>query len=304
MIDSGPMVSIIMNCHNSDVYLQEAIDSIYDQTFSDWELVFWDNGSTDRSAAIAKSYDSKVKYFFVEEVTPLGEARNLALKKATGRYVAFLDCDDIYLPEKLAKQVKQMESGGYAMSYGGAIVVNEFGCEKRRWRTYYESGDVFGGLLRRYEINMQSVILRRSILEENGLSFPIDYQFGPDYDLFMEIAARFRVGVLRDYIVKTRLHSGSLSRKTLHRVPVEIGATLNRIVSQNPEIEKNYLRPLKAAYQKLNYYRSVDLINKGLFKEARVVLRNIIFKKYEYMALYFLLLLPLEPNTVLRILKR
>ena len=96
-----PLVSIIMNCYNGEKFLKEAIDSIYAQTYSNWEIIFWDNASTDDSACIAKSYDDRLKYHLAQETTPLGEARDLALKKINGKYISFLDCDDIWLPKKL-----------------------------------------------------------------------------------------------------------------------------------------------------------------------------------------------------------
>ena len=96
-----PLVSIIINCYNGEKYLREAIDSIYSQTYVNWEIIFWDNCSTDRSAEIAKSFDHRLRYYCTVDTTPLGAARNLAIKKTKGKYIAFLDCDDLYLPEKL-----------------------------------------------------------------------------------------------------------------------------------------------------------------------------------------------------------
>ena len=95
-----PLVSVIMNCYNGDRFLRQAIDSVYCQTYDNWEIIFWDNASTDSSAKIARSYDDKIRYFLATKNTPLGEARNLALNKASGKYVAFLDCDDLYFPNK------------------------------------------------------------------------------------------------------------------------------------------------------------------------------------------------------------
>ena len=68
-----PLVSIAMNCYNSDEYLQEAIDSVYAQSYSNWEIIFWDNASTDGSVNIVKSYDGRIKYYLVPKITPLGE---------------------------------------------------------------------------------------------------------------------------------------------------------------------------------------------------------------------------------------
>jgi len=227
---ASPVVSIVMNCYNSDRYLREAIDSVYAQSFEDWELVFWDNASTDTSAEIAQSYDDRVQYFLADSTTPLGEARNLALKQTRGKYIAFLDCDDLYLPDKLEKQVALMDQGGYALSYGSAITIGEAGDEIRRTVVSNQSGDVFSELLKHYEINMQSVMIKREILVSDGLGFEESMKYCPDYNLFMEIASRYSVGVIKDHVVKYRVVSDSLSRQTVDIAPSEIRFSLDRIL--------------------------------------------------------------------------
>ena len=84
-----PLVSIIMNCFNGERYLREAIDSIYAQTYSNWEIIFWDNASLDSSYKIASSYDSKIKLFKSNTNTSLGEARSEAIKNSNGDWLAF-----------------------------------------------------------------------------------------------------------------------------------------------------------------------------------------------------------------------
>ena len=96
-------VSIIMNCYNGEKYLREAIDSVYAQSYKHWEIIFWDNASTDRTSQIAQSYDSRLRYFRAKVNTHLGPARNMALEKAKTTYIAFLDSDDIYLPNTLSR---------------------------------------------------------------------------------------------------------------------------------------------------------------------------------------------------------
>ncbi len=164
----NPLVSIIMNCYNSDRFLREAIDSVYAQTYKNWEIVFWDNASDDKSGEIAQSYDEKIKYFRAETTAPLGEARNLALQKAEGKYIAFLDCDDLYETDKLQKQVELMESSDFAMCYGGVITIHEDGRVKKQSKARSKSGFLLGNMLKKYEINMQSVLLRKSALDESG----------------------------------------------------------------------------------------------------------------------------------------
>jgi glycosyltransferase involved in cell wall biosynthesis len=304
MKQENPVISIIMNCYNCASFLREAIDSVYEQTFTDWEIVFWDNASTDKSSDIASSYDHRLKYFCAKKTTPLGEARKLALNKAKGKYICFLDCDDLYLEDKLEKQYQLMEEQQYAMSYGSTIVIDKNGDKIRQDTVYYESGYVFDQLLNKYEINMLSVMIRRNVLEENILTFLPHLEYCPDYNLFMEIASRFPVGVIRDNIVKYRVLPNSLSKKTLHLVSIEIQYTLDKILERDPDIRDKYSNSVKAAYAKLSYYDAINYINKDKFKEARKSLKAVLTQRWQYMALYFLLLLPISANHILRLLKR
>ena len=100
----SPSVSVIMNCYNGAKYLRAAIESVLTQSYADWELVFWDNQSTDESANIVRSYaDPRVKYFYAPVHTLLYEARNCAIQKSNGELLAFLDVDDTWLPAKLER---------------------------------------------------------------------------------------------------------------------------------------------------------------------------------------------------------
>ncbi|HEY2399610.1 MAG TPA: glycosyltransferase family 2 protein, partial [Steroidobacteraceae bacterium] len=109
-----PEVTVIMNCYNGERYLREAIDSVFAQTFADWEIIFWDNASTDGSADIARSYtDPRMRYFRGERNVPLGEARKLALAQARGEWIGFLDTDDLWYPQKLARQIGALQGNDH-----------------------------------------------------------------------------------------------------------------------------------------------------------------------------------------------
>ncbi|MBD5641846.1 MAG: glycosyltransferase family 2 protein, partial [Desulfovibrio sp.] len=105
-----PKFSVIMNCLDCERYLPAALASLKAQSCQDFEIIFWDNGSRDESAAIALDYGPRLRYFRSEETVPLGQARNLAISKAEGEYVAFLDCDDLWRPGKLEKQLALLEA--------------------------------------------------------------------------------------------------------------------------------------------------------------------------------------------------
>src|SRR5208282_1732513 len=105
-------VSVIMNVHNGAPTLREAIDSVLAQSFADWELIVWDDRSTDASAAIVSAYkDARIRYLLSPDDTPLGKARRDAIEHASGEWLAFLDQDDLWLPNKLRKQMALAQEG-------------------------------------------------------------------------------------------------------------------------------------------------------------------------------------------------
>lgn len=104
------VVSVVMCCFNEQRYIKEAIDSVLSQTFKDFEFIIWNDGSTDKTEEIIKSYkDARIRYFFHEN-TGLGEALKLACQQVKGEYIARIDADDICMPERFEKQVAYLEA--------------------------------------------------------------------------------------------------------------------------------------------------------------------------------------------------
>jgi glycosyltransferase involved in cell wall biosynthesis len=297
-----PLVSVVMNCHNGERFLKEAIESVYGQTYNNWEIIFWDNASTDGSAKIAHSYDDKIQYYFNDKKTSLGEARNFAMTKAIGKYVTFLDCDDKFLPEKMIKQVELMEAEKFVFSYGSVIIINEHGSIIKKRRVKNESGYIINRLLKHYEINMHSVMIDREF--EFEFEFDKKMKYCPDYNLFMKIASQFKVGVLSDFIGEYRKVSNSLSSTTLELVSLEIKESLDEVLSQNKRLQLAFPKEVDIAYSKLQFYDAVSFIDQNQFAKARVTLFPIILKDYRYFVIYILLFLPLSSHFLLRVLNR
>jgi len=299
-----PLVSILINCYNGEKYLRASIDSIYEQSYQNWEIIFWDNASTDGSASIAKSYDKRIKYYLAAKNTPLGEARNFALDKANGKFIAFLDCDDIYLPNKLEKQVNLMGKNDFAMCYGSVCIINEHGKEIKRNIVQNKSGDVFSNLLERYEINMQTVMLRKDYIDNNQLSFNTKMSYCPDHNLFMTIASKSDIGVIGDIVSKYRIVGNSLSKKTIDIAPQEYRLTLDEISKTSPILRKKFSREFTSAYNKATFYEIVADIYHDDKEGARKKLRKIYTFKIEYFILYFFLFLPITNKLILKLLRR
>ena len=287
-MSNNPLVSIIMNCYNSEQYLKEAIDSIYSQTYQNWEIIFWDNASTDSSASIAKSYDKRLRYFVAKDTVPLGKARNLALKKVSGKYIAFLDCDDLWLPHKLSKQLEIMEKNiDYKMSYGGVLYINEDSTLIKKYLPCAKSGNLFKYQLKKYEIGMQSVLIRNDI----QISFNENLEFSPDYDLMMHIASKYKVFSIKSYLIKYRKVNNSLTHKKADKWWVEMKITLDKIFEECPDLRKKFPLEYRFAYAKVDYYKARYLFMKDQGKEASILLSKNKYLDMKYFLLYMLSLL-------------
>ncbi|MEL1252651.1 glycosyltransferase family 2 protein [Flavobacterium sp. DGU38] len=125
MGNSG-LVSIIMPAYNPGEYINDAIRSVLDQTYSDWELIIVDDGSTDNTAQKVKSWiekDNRIQYYY-QENGKQGKARNLGVSKSKGEYLAFLDADDLWLSEKLEFQIKEIQEKKVDLVFSDSYVFN------------------------------------------------------------------------------------------------------------------------------------------------------------------------------------
>ena len=125
---SEPLVSIIMPMYNSERYIEDSIKSVIEQTYSNWELIIVDDHSTDQSYDLAKSladHDPRIKHQQMQTNSGVAKVRNNGLSLALGKYIAFLDSDDIWLPSKLEKQIALMEKENLFLSYTSYATINE-----------------------------------------------------------------------------------------------------------------------------------------------------------------------------------
>lgn len=113
------LVSIIMPSYNTAKYIGESIESVQRQTYQNWELIIVDDRSPDNTDEVVKSYlsDERINYFKNEKNSGAAVSRNRALREAKGKWIAFLDSDDLWMPDKLKKQISFMEKNGYHFSY-------------------------------------------------------------------------------------------------------------------------------------------------------------------------------------------
>ncbi|RJQ23953.1 MAG: glycosyltransferase [Nitrospiraceae bacterium] len=289
---TSPSVSIIVNCLNGEQYLREALDSIFSQTFKDWEVIFWeDKDSTDKSGEIAKSYGGKLRHFKAKEKLPLYGARNQAITKAKGRYIAVLDCDDIWMPTKLEEQIPLFEADKeVGLVYSNCILFNGRGREKRFFDVVRpERGRVFEKLLFSNFINTQTVVIRRDVLDGIGL-FDGRLHMSGDYDAYLRIGFKWKLDYVNKPLARYRVHSSSMTltdgRRLLAR---EIGLTIKNLRVTVPEIDTRYADGIKFLARRKDIQTSLMSWEAGDRKSARHMIRQFIFDSIYCSILYFLM---------------
>ncbi len=243
-----PLVSIIMNCHNGGKYLSPALDSVYQQTLKDYEIIFWDNKSSDNSGEIALSYGEPLRYFQGKEFLPLGAARNAAIEKAKGKYIAFLDCDDIWLPEKLEKQAKLLESNKrLGLVYSDSYVIDSDGDLRENTCFYGKKparGNAFNELFQFNFIPMLTVIIRREVLNKVG-AFNPKYEIAEEYDLWLRIAECYPIDFIEQPLAKFRVHGESSYQKNTILSHQEALQIIEYWLDRNPNLRKELGRLIR-----------------------------------------------------------
>ena len=220
-----PRVSVIINVRNGAPTLAEAIDSVLTQTFADWELIVWDDRSTDNSAEIARRYDDpRVRYFLSPEDAPLGKARSDAIALASGEWIAFLDQDDIWLSHKLHKQMA-LAAEGVGLIYGRTVRFYPNGRERDYdWAHEYTplpEGDIFALLfMESCFIAMSSAVFRREAVESVG-GIPEQVRIIPDYYLYVAVAKQYKVRAVQEPVCRYRMHPDSMSHLTAREMHQE-----------------------------------------------------------------------------------
>ncbi len=211
-----PLVSIIMNCHNGEKYLKESIKSILVQTYSNWELIFWNNKSTDNSEKIIKKFnDKRIKYYKSKKFLNLYESRNLALKKSKGRYITFLDVDDMWLKNKLKNQISFMlkNTNNYKMVYSNFYIEDQI--KKRRYVPYQKlpSGNITQKLLNNYSIGILTVLIDKRIF--TSTKFNKKYNIIGDFDFIIKISQNITIGCIKKPLAVYRLHNENFSKQKI-----------------------------------------------------------------------------------------
>ncbi len=228
MKTKNPLVSVVMNCYNGEKFLEQSLKSLKGQTYKNWELIFFDNNSKDRSLAILNSFkDKRFRIFKLKKLINLYHARKLAIEKTKGKYVSFLDVDDLWSSNKLKHQVRFLQKNKkYKFCYSNYFIKKKFESDKIKYNYHLNSGKITQNLLNNYSIGILTVFMEKSLLIKNN--FKAKYNIIGDFDLFLKISLSKNIAYIKNPLATYRLHDNNYSIKNLKQYVKELEDWLNR----------------------------------------------------------------------------
>ena len=298
-------VSIIMNCYNGENFLNESLSSVKNQNYKNWELIFFDNCSTDKSKDILNKFnDKRIKYFRSKKKINLGLARKMALSKAKGYYIAFLDVDDVWKKNKLNIQIKYLKKKEVGFSITNSIFFNN---KKSKYlynlnRKFKKK--VFYDLIEDYFISFDTVIIKKKFLEK--LDHSIDKRFNiiHDMDLLIRLSFICEMSYVPLALSKWRISQESDSYNKFKQIIIEKKMFIKKISKSfkknkfflNSKIKfmdivyrqeilfllskKKYLKIFKIVPKLKINYKNLILILIIFFPFKRYIYNNILNLKY------------------------
>ena len=285
-----PLISVIVNCFNGAKYLKEAIDSVLNQNYKNWEIIFWDNCSTDKSADIIKTYkDKRIKYYYSKLHSSLYQARNLAFKKSSGDFICFLDVDDYFLEGFFEKQLKLFND----KSIGFACANHFYKDEKKnkfwiRFKRHQVEGYVLSELLLNYTVSLSTLFIKRSALSNLKTPFDRNYTYLGDFDLVIKLSANFKMARCHEPLSVYRLHDKNLSIRNYYVQLKELKNWRKKVIKIDQiKNDKNF----KNITNLINYKKLIIAFNEKKLIKIFLILNNLpwSFRKLKYILLTLLI---------------
>jgi len=207
---SGPLVSVVMSVYNGERYVGLAIESILGQTFTDFELLIIDDGSTDESVALIRGFrDSRIRLLRNGKNLGLVASLNRGLDMARGAYVARMDADDISMPERLQRQVEFMEAnpevdicGSWLEAFDGRV--------KSIWLPPLSDEEIKANLIFESVVYHPTVIMRHTVFSDLAARYDEDYPYAQDYELWCRLSRSCRFANIGEVLLRYRLHEHSI----------------------------------------------------------------------------------------------
>jgi glycosyltransferase involved in cell wall biosynthesis len=246
-------VSVIIPFYNAQAYLGEAIESILQQTFTDFELLLLNDGSTDNSFAMSQKYtDRRIRLLNYTQNQGLVAIRNIALQEAQGEYLAWLDADDIALPNRLAQQVAYLDKNPHIALLGSyAMYIDRQGNDIQLVSPKIDQNLLPIWLLFQNCFPQSAVMLRKKCLTDFTLQYRKDFPPAEDYDLWVQIAKHATISNLPQTLVKHRKHDDNITKQQRE---IQEANILKIIAHQLTELGINFQENELLLHRKISHY--------------------------------------------------
>ena len=211
------MVSIITPAYNSEKYIAETILSVIAQSYQNWEMLIVDDCSSDKTAEIVSSFmekDSRIKYFYNSTNKGSAFSRNIALQKAKGKWIAFLDSDDLWHPEKLEKQIEFMTKNDIHFSYTNYCEIDE--SSKERGVLITGPNVISEKMMKAYCWPGCLTVMYKA--DKIGLIQSVDLEINEEYALWIKASKKNDCYLLDENLAKYRRHTKSLSSRSYFKL--------------------------------------------------------------------------------------
>lgn len=213
-----PLVSIVMPIYNTERYLPEAVRSVLAQTYQNWELLVLNDESPGDARSVMAGFDDPRIRFLEHKNGGPAFTRNRGIQESRGEFIAFLDSDDVWLPEKLDKQLALFRRNpDVGVVYSQRETIDEQGCVLQGYKPQLHSGMILDRLYVDNFVCMSSAIMKRAVFEKVGL---IDerLRMSEDFDYWLRVACFFSFAPLDEALVRYRVHTAQVSKNTDYRI--------------------------------------------------------------------------------------
>ncbi|MDA3838912.1 MAG: glycosyltransferase, partial [Candidatus Delongbacteria bacterium] len=280
--DKTPKISVIMSVYNSEKFLREAIDSILDQSFSDFEFIITDDCSTDNSLKILKEYsikDDRIVLLKNSENIGLTKNLNRMLDIAKGKYIARMDADDISLSNRFEMQFDFMENNPEIGVLGSNI--RYFGMIDRITNHPLEHNEIKVGLLFKCVMNHPSIIFRKEVIDKHNFRYDENFKISQDYELWSRMIYYTKFANLKDVLVDYRFESSNITNthKDEYKNKLLRKIFISQLQNLNIDLQKIELDPFNVLSRddNLTTIKEVATTEKLLFK---IVENSVKYKIY------------------------
>lgn len=289
--NAQPLVSVIVNCHNGEKYLEFAIKSIINQSYKNIEIIFYDNASTDNSKKIISKYIKVLKYFKTETKLDLGYVRQKAVEECKGKYISFLDVDDVWEDNHLIQSINFLEKNiDYNLTYANVKLIKNQNkvIKKKLFKKKMPSGFIFKDILENYFLTIATVVIRNEFIIKNNLNFNNNFKIINDVDLFTRISYYSKIKYINDVCAIVRIHDDRLTKKyffAFHDEHKEFLKTLKLMIPDFTSVYKKQISNLNLSFK---YREGLLLWSKKEYSHARKNIFNSAKKNKKYYIVWFL----------------